>query len=532
MPLERPHDPASPKNMLHIPAPLIGAVLALSAVLLLTYLGFSDSFKWLGLLAVLPLVVYLCTRPAVFLILVLVTTAGKIWLPMLPLNLPLDIFLRAGLLMLVVATGIIAKDNRRKLEGYRLAAYAFCGLVLVTMLFRGAGLSQLGGKLWGGKTYVVILINMAFMLLIPGAIRLTRRQWTWCLVLMTMAPLATIMADLVFALSGGRLYQLYYLFRPGNDIGATASELGQQDAGLWRLQSLNYLKLSTLGMLLAPWYSRKAWGWPFFAFCVLAQVVMTALSGFRGSLAMIPVYVLVFLLAYLPGRRTRVLVITGMIGLAGLLAVYSAGSRLPLPVQRAISWLPGLQLDARASEDALGSSNWRLDMWRLVIDRELPDYWLFGKGLAFNPGRMVDQVTYYPDYWVTIQNYITGSSYHNANLSLLVGFGIWGWLIMVALLGAAWLRCLRNFRREWGDPTLRHFFLVLMILYGLGVLNYFLIYGDLDFTLQNLLTLITLMELLVRSDDKLSAPAEAPLPPRLVDHPGRNHSGPRLIRHV
>jgi hypothetical protein len=519
MPLEDSDRPFRPKETLHIPTPLIGGVVAIAVVLLLTYKGFSDSLVWLGVMLAIPAGIFFLSHPSVFLSILLVVSSAKIWLPFLPLDLPIDILMRACLLAAVVAGAIIRKDVQRGLVVYRPLAYAFICLVFITIVRRGSGFYQLGGSLWGGKAYIILLVNLFFLLIIPGTLTMTRRGWALTLTFMLLAPVVVVCADALYVLSGGRFFLLYWLFRPTSSVGLTAFELGQQDSGVWRLQSFSQLKFSWVAMLLFPWLRRSPPGWILAGLLVVLHLLFTALSGFRAALAMIPVYLATYLWLAFPRRRKRLVALGLAMLCAGLVGAYTLVPHLPTPAQRALSWLPGIEVNARVSMDADHSSNWRLDLWSLIWHREVPKHWLTGKGLAYHPAHLVDQSEVQVDYWVELHNFVVLGEYHNGPLSLLVCFGIWGLLLMVALFIAAWRRCLAQARREWGDPYLRNFHLVCFSLYAVGVLAFLFIYGDLQYSLQNLLTLVVIMELLVRSDPLLSKPPVDPQVRRLVTRP-------------
>jgi hypothetical protein len=531
MPLESEPQPLRPKQVLHIPTPLIGAAVALALVLWFTVKAYTDRLLWLGVMLAIPAGIYLLSHPAVFLGLVLVGSSARIWLPFLPLDLPLDLLLRAALVAAIVAGAILRRDVRRPRCLYRFAAMALMALVLLTMYRKGSGFYQLGGALWGGKAYIILLTNLAFIVLIPGAITMSRRAWMWVLSLALLAPMAVVLADALYVFSGGRFYHLYFMFRPTSTVGLTAFELTQQDAGLWRLSSFSQLKLSWLAMLFMPALIRTPQGWLAAGALLLLQLLLTALSGFRGALMMTFVYVAIYLFLAFPRQRRRLLALGLAVAGAGLVACYALAPRLPAPVQRAVSWLPGISVDARIALDAQSSSNWRLDLWTLVWDREVPKHWLFGKGLAYHPAALVDTSEMGPDYWLEIHNFIVTNDYHNGPLVALVAFGVAGLLLLLTLFFGGVRRGFQLYQREWGDAWLRNAFLLTFALYLGGVAGFLLIFGDLQNTLQQLLTHLAIMELLAASDPRLSAPPPTPSVRRLVNRP-RPPARPISLSHV
>jgi hypothetical protein len=309
MALEKPHSAetsgsAKPPLALHIPTTLFGGMAALAMVAYLTYKGFQDNFLYLLLMVLIPVGIYLLSRPATFLMVMLVVTFSKVWLPLGPAllrEIPLGLYARAGLLVAVIATGILRKAGGRIWPWYRIFALLFLCVICLVLARRGVGFHQLGGGLVGGRMYLVLLVNLAFLLIIPGTMTMNRRWWTWCFVLIFAAPLISVLADLLFFFSGGKFVTLFYLFRPNSTIGMAASEFNQQQSGMWRLNSLTWVRTSFLAMLFLPFLIRRLWGWWVIALLLIVQITLTSFSGFRGALLNIP---LIFLCSW-PSIRSR-----------------------------------------------------------------------------------------------------------------------------------------------------------------------------------------------------------------------------------
>ena len=114
-----------------------------------------------------------------------------------------------------------------------------------------------------------------------------------------------------------------------------------------------------------------------------SAVVAILLSGFRSSLTAL--IVLTALSVYFRNGLGAVarLAVIGLTSLVLIIGCQSIGFKLPLPAQRALSFLPG-EWDARATSDAQGSSEWRFEMWRVALsdDRYIRDK-LLGDGFGF-----------------------------------------------------------------------------------------------------------------------------------------------------
>jgi len=122
---------------------------------------------------------------------------------------------------------------------------------------------------------------------------------------------------------------------------------------------------------------------PLLSIIYVSAVVAILLSGFRSMFAS-----LVALTALSVYFRTGMAGVArvGVVVIAALVIVItcqSAGFELPLPAQRALSFLPG-SWDPRALSDAKASSEWRFEMWKqaLTTDRYIHNK-LLGDGFGF-----------------------------------------------------------------------------------------------------------------------------------------------------
>src|SRR5262249_38969266 len=125
---------------------------------------------------------------------------------------------------------------------------------------------------------------------------------------------------------------------------------------------------------------------PWRVLTVAIFILLGMLSGFRSFFAFV---VLVFAIAFfLEGlHRTRYLFRVMAVRIACSTGLVLFSDRLPLTVQRSLSFLP-VAISPVAKEDAQGSSEWRFGMWRDVLP-EVPHYLLKGKGYRLDPTDMI-----------------------------------------------------------------------------------------------------------------------------------------------
>jgi hypothetical protein len=198
------------------------------------------------------------------------------------------------------------------------------------------------------------------------------------------------------------------------------------------------------------------------------------LSGFRtfvvlGGLTFAAMF-------YLEGlHRTRYAAgLLGVMLLGGILVLPQA-EKLPLVVQRSISFLPG-KFNWVARESASTTVDWRVGMWRDLLP-EVPKRLFRGKGWGINVG----------DFQTMLQTRggidpvagaVLAGDYHNGPLSVLLPFGLYGAIAFVWFLVAG----LRVLHRNWkfGDPALRTVNTLLLAAFAAHAIFFFCIFGALD----------------------------------------------------
>ena len=160
---------------------------------------------------------------------------------------------------------------------------------------------------------------------------------------------------------------------------------------------------------------------------------MSLLGGFRS---VVIIFLVLFTIQYLLEGllRTRITLFLMLLGSLGIVLLVLFARQLPLSVQRSLSVLP-IEVDAAARADAKGSSDWRVQMWQILVP-DIPKYFWIGKGYTASA----------TDYYFAAESTRRGlvldyeislvaGDYHNGPLSLLIPFGIWG---VIAFAGFVW----------------------------------------------------------------------------------------------
>jgi hypothetical protein len=372
-------------------------------------------------------------------------------------------------------------------------------VVLITMQVRGGlGARALGSEAWGGKRYLTVLGAIAgcFALM---AQNVPTKQRTWLASLFILSGVTAAFADVAYATGA---YALFAIF-PSN----LAYHQALTEMTLHRYTGLAWAAQAGYAFLMLRYGLRGLFDLrrPYRLGIFLTLVGLSTLGGFRSTVI---IFGLVFCAQFYFERLHRTKLLPGLI-LAGLLVatvVVVFIDRMPLSVQRSVSFLP-LDIHPMAKQDAQGTLDWRLEMWKIVLP-EVPRYLLLGKGYNFSG----------VDYYLTqegmkrglfraYESTLVSGNYHNGNLTLIIPFGVFGMLAFVWFCWAG-LRVLhRNYR--FGDPSLQLVNTYLLSAFVGRVIFYFVFYGQFEL---DLMVFTGLVGLSIALNGGVAAPSRRTLP--------------------
>jgi O-antigen ligase len=165
------------------------------------------------------------------------------------------------------------------------------------------------------------------------------------------------------------------------------------------------------------------------------------------------------------------------IGLMTGIAVYGYSDRLPLPAQRAVSFLP-VKVAPDVRVDADYSVEWRLEMWRLLVP-QIPKYLLLGKGYRIDPEELyLASLAASRGEGSTSEVATVAGDYHSGPLSTIIPLGLLGTIAFLWLLGAGVKVLYQNYR--YGDPVLRNINTFFLAFFIMEIIIYFGVFGALN----------------------------------------------------
>jgi hypothetical protein len=184
--------------------------------------------------------------------------------------------------------------------------------------------------------------------------------------------------------------------------------------------------------------------WPFILLVISG--VSTLLSGFRSGIIRLGCY---FIAGSLIRKKPFDIVLGGMVASLGILLLGATFglTRLPDPVQRALSFLP-FEVSDEARDGAKASSDWRFEMWKIVLtsDRYIQNKLLgdgFGYSMAEHEAQMKALKTGVGYGGDSIDMFIAKGSYHGWHVEAIRFTGVLGLIVGLILLFAfayyAWM---------------------------------------------------------------------------------------------
>jgi len=183
-----------------------------------------------------------------------------------------------------------------------------------------------------------------------------------------------------------------------------------------------------------------------YLYLLMVTLAGVAISGFRSAIAVCFAYIG---LSMMLRRNWHQFIVSSTIALV-LLGALVAGQghyySLPLPMQRALSFLPG-QWSLAVLQDAPIANEGRFDWWRDIINYRLISNWWMGDGIGVRAAEVatVSEISRF-NYAESVFFY---GAYHNGPLTTIRCVGIVGLLLLYALmiLDIIYaLRCLRQCR--------------------------------------------------------------------------------------
>jgi O-antigen ligase/polysaccharide polymerase Wzy-like membrane protein len=390
---------------------------------------------------------------------------------------PLWLVMVAVSLTLTVLACFLDKEIRfQQVPSVTWTLLALALVVIITAKMTGGiGLRAFGSRVYGGKKLILLLgAILGYFALSSQAIPIEKGQRYGKMYF--LSAMTAVISNLIY-LGGPSLWFLFMFFPVDNAMAQVLDDfvLSPADTRFDRMPGVAVAGSAAFNYMLVRYGVqgildlRKPWR----LLLCLGLLTLSLLGGFRSVLIM---FILVLVIQfYCEGlHRTRLFMVVGLTFLVGSALLVPFASKLPLSMQRSLSVLP-LDIDPAARADAQGSLEWRLEMWRMLLD-EVPHYLWLGKGYAINPTDiyLMDQAVRH-GLAGAFEGAMVSGDYHSGPLSILVPFGVFGVVTFIAFLIAAGRVLILNYR--YGDPRIKNINTFILSYFSAKVVFYFLCFG-------------------------------------------------------
>jgi hypothetical protein len=338
----------------------------------------------------------------------------------------------------------------------------------------GIGLRTFGAERQGGKGYTFIFGAAAgFFALCSQHIPVKRAgAYVAMFFLPSLMALIPDLADW----AGPHFYFMFDFIAPNGQVGQFASGSGV-DLSMTRPTGPAAALAGPAAYLLARHGVRGVLDLsrPFRLTILCMTVAASMISGYRSSLLLLGLtWGCAFWLEGL--WRTRLMPILSAVGLIAAILLVSQAEKLPFSAQRSLAFLP-IPIDPAAKESAAGTTEWRVEMWKLVLP-QVPQYFWKGKGYNLDPNDLFlaqQSAVRGIDTAQGVTGTMVAGDYHNGPLSVIIPFGIYGALAFLWFLSASisyLYRCMR-----FGDPALRKINTFLLASFIAKSILFFIVFG-------------------------------------------------------
>lgn len=340
------------------------------------------------------------------------------------------------------------------------------GWVLALMIIHGSGLRILGDSQIGGATYFQALFSFIFLLFCRKQIK-TKQAVQITGILLGFLSILPVIANGLFELSGGSVWQQMLFFRSGAAIGESARALLQGGIHA-RISFLSHgVSLIWCGVFLYKKSESKA---IFFVLFILFSLLLSTFSGYRSSLFI--TFLFVFFLVFTLAKDKKIYLLLSFVGFIGfyLFAMISI-DYLPFGLQRILSTLPGFNVSWDIESHAIGTVLWRQEIWNFAA-QEIPNHLLFGRGITYSPAFIPLEDLYYNSPYSA---FLTGA-FHQATLELLVLYGGPAFLACLSLYSLLLLKGWKSLHSSsWNDPDMKFWANAVYIYVSIRIVSAFFI---------------------------------------------------------
>lgn len=265
------------------------------------------------------------------------------------------------------------------------------GTVVQAYVRNPVGLNIFGSSSVGARPYFTFAIAFVVALFFAGSWA-TIKKFRTAVLLTLLGGILTTAVHILAYIPGLQYYAAVYLGAGSYNVFADPNTPMDTAVASRNTAAVHFSRL-TSRWLVSRINPLKALIHPFWLVIMLLTMAAAAYSGFRNSVVFA---CLMLALGVYYWNGLKAVIACSIMAVVGLGCIATLNSVIPLPanIQRSLSFLPGTW-EHRHIEDAEGSTEWRLEIWKeaLTSERWIQNK-LFGDGLGFTKQELELQEAY------------------------------------------------------------------------------------------------------------------------------------------
>lgn len=306
---------------------------------------------------------------------------------------------------------------------------AYGAFLFLQMRLHDVGFMAIGGSTTGGRSYLnqMWMVSVPLLAIVVDIKRVEIKYLAYIAALVT----GTFLVSDIYAsyfLPGANIVFLF--LSPPYDTLAYASAYESGSTDLVRLQSLNHIATGILLFATTFFLSRRksTMSNVLYFLCFVIAILLATGGGSRATLVVIT---LIFAGAmYIRKRISVSMVIAGVLGCVFLIiGAYAFTDKLPYAAQRALSFLPDIQVEDFVRQDAYYTAIEREELRKTGLSMISEHFWQgSGLGVSDDYEQLIATST------DSHELHVARKAFLNGPISVFVTSGIFGFLLVMALL--------------------------------------------------------------------------------------------------
>ncbi len=441
----------------------------------------------------LPLATWMMKNPSWVLVLLYLAGYAQFVLPGLPGDISLLMLTQIAIVGIIALQKAMKTEPRKKNEPSRVWIILFLLNMLLIIAVRGFGLTILGSAAYGGKKYIILLVVFLFFFAAPK-ISISEKHVNYLFFGGLVATLLPVLAQVSLFMSGGATQAWAAFFSISwRDVEQAMIMGGESGDVRWSMLRHFGAMIITVSLVWPPLWKRKILAW----ILIGLAVYLTMLSGFRSRIVEAGALIFIWLIVTAKNkmRRFMVLLFLGLIGWGVALAIIPL---LPFHGQRALSFLPLAAeriTDPMAIKEAQDSIDFRVEIWGIAWEN-IHEYLFIGRGLLL---QVAEWAWLQRGAYGTPEFFYAGHAYHSGPLSLLIDFGIFGFVVGTGFLLSLCVEAWRGVRKYCSGKTdlLSRYYTFMAIFLSYRVFAFYFIYGNVTKNFPEMIMTAVLLKVLL-----------------------------------